>query len=354
MTKKTALYQVHLDKKAKMVDFSGWQMPIQYSNIKDEVQSVRNHSGVFDVSHMGEFFFQGKEARNAVDYLITNDFMSLSPNKALYSTLCDERGKMLDDAIAYCLSDELVLLCVNAANIDQDRKWVQNILEKKNFECKFEDKSDRMSLLAIQGPESQEQLEKALSVELNSIPYFGVKEYKDFILARTGYTGEDGFEVFGKNNHIIKLWKTLENQGVKPCGLGARDVLRLEASFPLYGQDLLPSLSPFDCNLKWTVKLNKEDFIGKTALQNYKAQKTLIKLIADKGIPRPGQKVFQNNQEIGMVSSGTFSPTIQKGICLALVDRELFNKEDIHFLEIRGKKYQVQYVNSPFVSGGHK
>ena len=233
---KTCLFEKHKELNAKIVDFAGYEMPIQYKNLKEEVLAVRNEVGLFDVSHMGEFFVRGDDATRFVDYLITNDFKNLKSGKAIYSPLCNEEGRILDDLIAYKISDEEVLICVNAANMEKDFAWISK--QTNGFDIKLTNESSDYSLLALQGPKSFEILKSINEFNgLENNEYYSVQclKNKEYIVARTGYTGEDGFEIFSSHQNITKLWAALINQGVKPCGLGARDVLRLEVCYPLYG-----------------------------------------------------------------------------------------------------------------------
>jgi aminomethyltransferase len=351
---KTFLYEKHLELGAKMVDFAGFQMPIQYKNLKDEVLAVRESLGMFDVSHMGEFFVRGKDATAFVDYIITNDFKSLKIGKAIYSPLCNEQGMMLDDLIAYKISEEEVLICVNASNIDKDFNWINKY--SNDFDIKLTNESQNYSLIAVQGPKTFETLKQI--DELKSIidcDYYSVQTIENrFILARTGYTGEDGFEIFASHEDISLLWNKLLALNAVPCGLGARDVLRLEVCFPLYGNELNEELTPLDCGLKWTTKLNKESFVGKEALTKYSPKYKLIKLELAKGIPRTGYKVLLGDTEIGEITSGSQSVVLQKGIALARVQKEIDTNEQDLFVEIRNKKYNAKKVTKPFVVGGHK
>ncbi len=232
--KKTALYQQHIDLGAKMVEFAGHEMPIQYSNLKQEALAVREGAGMFDVSHMGEFFIEGKDATRFVDLLITNDFAGAPELKAVYSPLCREDGTVIDDLISYKLSETRVLICVNAANIQKDWNWINS--QARDFDVKITDCSEKYSLLALQGPKAFEIFSEVDS-GLKDIDYYSVQIREDgeipVIYARTGYTGEDGFEIFAPHDEIVGLWKKLLNHDVTPCGLGARDVLRLEVCYPL-------------------------------------------------------------------------------------------------------------------------
>ena len=356
-SKTTSLHQKHIDLKAKMAPFAGFDMPIQYTSVKEETIAVRENVGVFDVSHMGEFFVEGKDAVAFVDYIVTNDFAGAALEKAVYSPLCREDGTIVDDLIAYKLGQERVLICVNAANIEKDWNWISSKTE--GFDINLTNQSEDYSLLAIQGPKSEEVLNAMELIPTGDFPYYSAKEFDwkeaKVILARTGYTGEDGFEVFGSAETISQVWEQLMKAGVVPCGLASRDVLRLEVCYPLYGHELSDNWTPLDAGLKWTVKLNKEKFIGKEFLSDYKPSKRLIKLSLDKGIPRDGYAI-QNDQgeEIGSVTSGTMSVTTGKGICLALVDRSKFPENKMFQIAIRNRVFEANYHAKAFVEGGHK
>lgn len=350
---KTALYELHLDLGAKIVDFAGWQMPIQYKNLKEEVKAVRENVGVFDVSHMGEFFVEGKEAINFIDYLVTNNIKSAAIGKAVYSPLCDENGHIIDDLIVYKLSESKAMICVNAANIEKDYAWFEKHASK--FECELSNKSSEYSLLAIQGPKTFEVLKSLdLGCDLPDMDYYSIFENGMTLFARTGYTGEDGFEVFGDHEYIKNLWNQLIDAGVTPCGLGSRDVLRLEVCYPLYGHELNQDVTPLDSGLKWTVKFDKEDFIGKSALENYSPKYQLIKIILDKGIPREGYSIEIADEKIGTITSGTMSVALSKGIALGRVEKKLYDSDKEIIVDIRGRKYSANIVKKAFVSGGHK
>ncbi len=357
MTQKTSLYEEHCSLGAKIVDFAGWNMPIQYKNLKEEVTAVRNSCGVFDVSHMGEFFIEGKDTYKFLDYLLPNNIGKAPLNKAIYSPLLRENATIIDDLIVYKLTDEKALICVNASNIDKDFQWMEkNII---SYDCELSNDSANFSLLAVQGPHSENILSTILDLNLSDIPYYGVKEIQSsgtsMILARTGYTGEDGFEIFANHSKIKELWKALIDQGVTPCGLGARDVLRLEVCYPLYGHELTDDTTPYETGLKWTVKNDKENYIGKNALIDSQPKTKLIKLILEKGIPREGYSVETTEDGvIGEITSGTMSVMLKKGVAIARVNQEKFNSEHEFLVDIRGKKYNAQIVTKPFVSGGHK
>lgn len=355
---KTALHEEHIALNAKMLPFAGWEMPIQYKNLKEEVQAVRQSAGMFDVSHMGEFFVTGTEALNFVDYIVTNDIQNSEINKAIYSPICREDGTIIDDLIVYKFSNESLMICVNAANIEKDFDWMKTHV--KNFNCELTNKSDLFSLIALQGPESFQLLKNtSIGSEVNDIEYYSIQiltiNDENVYLARTGYTGEDGFEIFGTHSFIKNIWKELNQLGVTPCGLGARDVLRLEVCYPLYGNELDDTVTPLDTALKWTVKLNKKSFIGLDFLKSYQPKYKLFKFQLEKGIPRQGYKIKNgDDKEIGYVTSGSMSVQTGKGIALARVTAKSITENDSYFIEIRGKNYQAIRTTKPFVTGGHK
>lgn len=355
--KETSLFEEHTKLKAKMAPFAGFNMPLQYSSVKEESLAVREKAGVFDVSHMGEFFVEGKEAVKFVDYILTNDFAGASVGKAVYSPLCRENGTIIDDLIAYKLGDEKVLICVNAANIEKDFTWIKAQVEK--FDCSLTNQSDDYSLLALQGPASEEILKKAEIFPSDDFVYYSAREistsFGELILARTGYTGEDGFEIFGSHEAIRNIWSKFLELGALPCGLAARDVLRLEVAYPLYGHELSDNWTPLDAGLKWTVQMKKADFIGKEFFESYKPKYRLAKLSLDKGIPREGYEVLNSKEEkVGVITSGTMSVATGKGIGIALIDREKFPENKEFKIKVRANVIAANYHAKAFVSGGHK
>lgn len=354
---KTSLHGEHLSLKAKMAPFAGFDMPIQYTSVKEEVLAVRNNVGIFDVSHMGEFIVTGPDAIKFVDYLVTNDFQNAEMLKAVYSPLCRENGTVIDDLISYKLSNDKVLICVNAANIQKDWNWISS--KTNGFNIKLENQSDNYSLIAIQGPKTEELLKKLEILDSTEFPYYSIKETmfhgEKLILARTGYTGEDGFEVFSSHAMAKTLWKKFQEYGATPCGLASRDVLRLEVCYPLYGHELTDDVTPLDAGLAWTVKLNKENFIAKSFLENYKAKFQLVKLSLEKGIPREGYPVLNGNKEIiGKVTSGTMSVVNNKGVALALVEKTKISADKKYYIDIRNQQYEATVHTKAFVTGGHK
>ena len=353
---KTHLYDEHVKLGAKIVPFAGWDMPVQYTSVKDEVLAVRQNVGVFDVSHMGEFFVEGPDAEKFVDEILTNDILNAPTGKAIYSPLCRENGTVIDDLIVYKLKPGRVLICVNASNIEKDFNWIKS--KHEGYDCSLTNCSDVYSLLALQGPNAYQTL-KPLLTELPEIEYYSVFESAfeghPVTVARTGYTGEDGFEIFAGHVTIKSLWQKLMSLKVVPCGLAARDVLRLEVCYPLYGHELSDELTPYDAGLGWTVKASKTKFIGKEALAPKPAKYKTVKLMLDKGIPREGYPVLNTkNETIGVVTSGTMSVVLNKGIALARIEIAKAPSDEVFFIDIRQKPYPAQLTKKPFVTGGHK
>lgn len=355
-TLKTHLYDEHVKLGAKIVPFAGWDMPVQYTSVKDEVLAVRNNVGVFDVSHMGEFFVEGEDAEAFVDQLVTNDILNAPHGKAIYSPLCRDNGTVIDDLIVYKMKPGKILICVNASNIDKDFSWIKS--KHQGFKCSLVNDSALYSLLALQGPNAFKTLKPLLS-ELPDIEYYSVYESafegKNVIVARTGYTGEDGFEIFGSHETIKALWQKLMSIKVTPCGLAARDVLRLEVCYPLYGHELNDEVNPYDAALAWTVKPSKTKFVGKEALASKPTKYKLVKLVLEKGIPREGYPVLNSKQEtIGTITSGTMSVVLNKGIALARIQIDKAPADEVFLVDIRQKAYPAQLTKKPFVTGGHK
>lgn len=354
----TSLHSRHLQLKAKMAPFAGFDMPLQYSSVKDEVLAVRKDVGIFDVSHMGEFFVTGPDAVAFVDYVCTNDYTKAEIGKAVYSPICNEQGYVLDDLLSYKLDQQRILICVNAANIKKDWEWLSS--QASSFDVELSNLSEQYSLIAVQGPRAFELLDKiGLTQELSGIDYFGTKVVQwnssEVIVARTGYTGEDGYEIFCSHENAQTLWDQLIELKAAPCGLAARDVLRLEVCLPLYGHEINDKVTPLDANLKWTVKFSKENFIGKKALENYTPKYKLIKLMLDKGIPREHYPILNSKEEVvGEVTSGTMSVTLGKGIALARIESQHFSKEETYSIQIRGRTYPATRLTKAFYQGGQK
>lgn len=358
--KRTALYQKHVDLGAKMVPFAGFEMPVQYSGVTEEHFAVREKAGLFDVSHMGQFFVEGPAAKDLLQFVTTNNLDALEDGKAQYSCLPNGNGGIVDDLIVYRMADEKYFVVVNASKIDKDWNHIQKYNEK--FGAKMTNASDEMSLLAIQGPKAVEILQKLTETNLAEIPYYhftvgAVAGVQDVIISNTGYTGSGGFEIYFKNEDAEKLWdeilKAGENEGLIPCGLASRDTLRLEKGFCLYGNDIDDSTSPLEGGLGWITKFDK-DFVDKDFLAKQKEEGVTRKLVGfemqEKAIPRHDYPVVDaEGKTIGKVTSGTMSPMKKVGIGLAYVDKPHFKTGSEIFIQIRNKNVAAKVVKLPFV-----
>jgi aminomethyltransferase len=349
---RTPFYDIHKSLGAKIVDFHGWEMPLDYSGIIDEHLNVRTNAGLFDVSHMGRFEIKGNDAFDCVQNLITNDLKKLDDCQALYSPLCYEDGGIIDDIIVYRFASDHFLFVVNASNRSKDYEWI--VTHSKS--AQVEDISDRTGLLAIQGPNASATLQRLVRLDLQYVkPFHFVIADVDgvnCILSRTGYTGEDGFEIFFDSSRIEiwgKLMEKAEAFRVKPSGLGARDTLRIEAGLMLYGNDIDENTTPLEVPLKWTVSFEKkQDFMGKKALNDSHPTRKLVGFeVLEKRIARPGNKVLVNGQEIGQVTSGSFSPTLRKSIGFCFVPVDVSQNESIQ-IEIGGKLYGARVTTPRF------
>lgn len=336
---RTPFYSIHRELNAKISEFAGWEMPIFYSSIREEVLAVRNACGIFDVSHMGRIFIRGPSAKYTLEYLTTNLISRLSPGKVQYSMLINQRGTVIDDITVYMIDEENFMLCVNAKN----RQKVVNWLSKHH---PVEDLSESTVQIALQGRDSPKLLSEFFPVE--GIKYYHFKVFDTIIISRTGYTGGDGFEIYASLEEGIELFKQMLKHA-KPCGLGARDVLRIEAGLPLYGHEISEEITPFEANLDKFVCMEKE-FIGKKVLMETQVNRKLFGLeLLEKGVPREGYKIYVSDRTIGVVSSGTYSPTLDRGIALCFVDLN-FRKEGLEAdLEIRGKRSKARLRSYPFV-----
>lgn len=356
--KRTVLYDVYREHGGKTIDFGGFDLPVQFTSIKEEHEAVRTKAGMFDVSHMGEFFLWGKDSETCLQKICTNDISKLAIGRALYTVMCNEEGGTIDDLLVYKLDDLRFMLIVNAGNIEKDKNWILSHLEG---EVEFEDRSEDMALIAVQGPNSAEIVQQIFTDNIKELKYFTFienanSEHTSAIVSRTGYTGEDGFEIYCDKEDAIYFWKKLieagKEYGLVPCGLGARDTLRFESCLPLYGQELDDTISPFEAKVGFVVKLQKEDFIGKKALQKQKEEGLTRKSVGiemiDRGIPRHGYKVFSGDEEIGFVTTGTQSPLTKRNIGLALLSTEYTEIDTEIFVEIRGKKAKAKVVSTPF------
>jgi glycine cleavage system T protein (aminomethyltransferase) len=359
--RRTPLYDKHSELGAKMVPFAGYEMPIQYEGIVAEHRAVRNNAGLFDLSHMGEFFFKGRGAAASLDRLVSSDVAGLEVGQARYGLLTNERGTIVDDVIVYRVSDGEYMMVVNAANIAKDRA---HILAHLGEDVTFDDRSHGTALVAIQGPKAVSILASETDADVRSLPSFGVTHGRvagaRATVARTGYTGEDGFEVFVANADAAKVWDALlaagHDSGIKPIGLGARDTLRLEARFSLYGNDIDETTDPIEAGLGWTCKLEKE-FTGRDVIAAKKArgpERKIAGLVVDGGVARHGHDVTHDGGVVGRVTSGTYGPTVEKNIALAYVPTPLSKVGTILAVRIRGKDVPATVVKTPFYSRGTK
>jgi aminomethyltransferase len=357
--KKTKFYPIHEKLGAKIVEFAGYLMPVQYSSIISEHKAVRNSAGVFDVSHMGEVIISGDKALDFVQYVTVNDASKLTPGRVQYSAMCYDDGGIVDDLLVYRLSDNEFMLVINASNIEKDFNWMTG---NNKFNVKLDNQSDEYSLLAIQGPNAKDIVQKICARELN-LEYYHFFNAKiagyDMLVSRTGYTGELGYELYFKGDEKTaediwnKLFEAGKDFGLQAVGLGARDSLRLEMGFCLYGNDIDKTTNPLEAGLGWITKLNKENFIGKESLIRGKKdglKRKLTAMISDeKSFPRHGYDLTLNNKKVGTITSGTVSPILDKPIALGYVDAEYVNDNStINFL-IRGKEIPARIVKLPFV-----
>ena len=363
MLKKTPLNARHQDLGAKLIDFGGFEMPVQYEGIRAEHLAVRNAAGLFDVSHMGEFFVSGPHALELINLVTINDASVLTPGKAQYSAMCYPTGGVVDDLIVYCLGEEEYLLVVNASNIQKDWDWISS---HNSMGAMLENRSEEYALLALQGPDSINILQKFTTTAIESIPFYAfemgeVAGQKEVIISATGYTGEKGFELYVDTTKAdpVAIWNALIEAGAVPIGLGARDTLRLEMGYALYGNDLSQSISALEGRLGWLTKWSKPEFIGREALLKQKEeglQQMVVGFEMDeqKKIPRQGYPVLnEQGQEIGNVTSGTLSIMLDKGIGMALIRKTSDNADfatpgDKIWIGIRDQRVPATVVRPPF------
>ncbi|NLC76153.1 MAG: glycine cleavage system aminomethyltransferase GcvT [Clostridia bacterium] len=362
--KRTPLYDAHVELGAKMVDFGGWEMPVQYSGIVKEHHAVRNAAGLFDVSHMGEFVIKGPDALKAIQYLLTADFSHQQVGQCMYAMMCYPSGGVVDDLIVYKTGDDEYMLVVNAGNIEKDWAWIQDHI--KDFNVEVKDISDRTGEVALQGPKALEVLQQLTDVNLDGIkPYWftrGDVAGKPCLISRTGYTGEDGFEVYCDAGDTRLIWDRILEAGkgiVEPAGLGARDSLRFEAKMPLYGHELDENITPLEALLGKFVALDKEeDFIGKAALLKQKQEGVPRKVrgleMIGRGIARAGYPVKKDGQVIGHITSGMPAPTVGKNLGMALIKSEFAEIGTEVDVEIRGKDVKAVIIKPPFLQKGAK
>ncbi|MCP8967087.1 glycine cleavage system aminomethyltransferase GcvT [Ectobacillus ponti] len=351
---RTPLYEVYAAYGAKTIDFGGWDLPVQFTSIKEEHEAVRTAAGLFDVSHMGEIEVSGSGSLAFLQRVMTNDAAMLKDGGAQYTAMCYEDGGTVDDLLVYKKGEHDYLLVVNASNIQKDYEW---LLAHAAGDVQVVNVSDQMAQLAVQGPKAEAVLQTLTDTPLHEIKFFKFQENVNIqgvsvLVSRTGYTGEDGFEIYCQSEDAVKLWHLLTEAGAKPCGLGARDTLRFEAALPLYGQELTKGITPIEAGIGFAVKVNKEDFIGKAVLQGQKEHGAPRKLVGiemiERGIPRTHYEVFAGEEQIGEVTSGTQSPTLKKNIGLALVDQAYAAPGTEVDVLIRGKRVKAVVIPTPF------
>lgn len=359
--KLTAFNEIHKKAGARLVEFAGYEMPIEYSGIRDEHMTVRNNVGVFDVSHMGEFWIKGTNALELVKKITSNDPSVLTPGQAQYSCFPNGKGGIVDDLLVYCFEPEKYLLVVNASNIEKDWNWV---VSQNDCGAELENASDKISQLAIQGPKAMATLQKLTEINLSEIKFYTfvtgkIAGFDDVIISATGYTGAGGFELYFYNDVAEKMWKTIFEAGaefgIKPIGLGARDTLRLEMGYCLYGNDIDDTTSPIEAGLGWITKFNNgRKFIDREFLAMQKTEGVSRKLrgfvMLEKAIPRHGYELVNaEGSVIGIVTSGTMSPVLNKGIGMGYVAREYAAFGTMVFVKIRNKNIPAEVVKLPFI-----
>ncbi|HML95254.1 MAG TPA: glycine cleavage system aminomethyltransferase GcvT [Thermodesulfobacteriota bacterium] len=354
---RTALYDIHKNLGAKIVEFAGWEMPVQYEGIREEHRAVRSSAGLFDVSHMGEIFVTGPGAKAFTQWLTTNDVEAVKEFQAQYTLLCNREGGVVDDVIIYKFSEGEFLFCVNASNTAKDYEWIKS--ESAGFDVKVDDRSREYSQIAIQGPRSGEILGKLLGDGLPEVGRFrfGLFEWKgaEMIVARTGYTGEDGYEIFLPWDDGPALWESLmeagRDYGIKPCGLGARDTLRIEMAYPLYGHEIDEHTNPLEAGLGRYIKLESGDFIGRDVLRKSLDEGLTRRLVGfemvERGIPRQGYEIYNDGHVLGSVTSGTLSPSLDKSIGMGYLKSEAAGRRRVR-IEIRGTAREAEVVDFPF------
>ncbi len=355
--RRTALYESHKSLGGKIVDFHGWELPVQFESIIKEHEATRRRCGLFDVSHMGQVFVTGPGALAFLQKVNANDIARIGPGKAIYSHLPNERGGVVDDVIVSCLAQGRYLVVVNAATADKDFAWFQK--HARGFDVALENKSDHFGMIAAQGPRAAE-VTALIAPAAFSLPRFGALELELYgqpsFITRTGYTGEDGFEFIVPNEIVVRVWEDLLAQGrslgAQPCGLGARDTLRLEAGYLLYGQDLDDNITTYEANYGWVVKLEKGDFIGKDALKKQRTEGILRKLtgvkLLERGVPRAGASVLVDGREAGKFCSATYSPSLQSGIGTGYLDRPDLAPGTKASVVLHGREIPAEIVKTPF------
>lgn len=357
---KTCLHDRHVALGALMSPFAGFDMPIQYAGITEEHNAVRQHVGVFDVSHMGEVRVSGPDAYRYVSHIFVNDVTGAPDGQIFYGMMCYENGGTVDDLLVYKVNDHEYFLVINASNIDKDVAWIRQNAE--GFDVKIEDQSPYYGEVAVQGPEAEAAMENILGIEVKDIPFYNFKTFnldgEEVIVSRTGYTGEDGFEVYGSHDFTRKVWDKLMEGGVQPCGLGCRDTLRFEVGLPLYGDELSADITPIEASLSMFVKLDKPEFIGKEALAAQKADGVKRRIVGleleGNAIPRHGYPVEVNGEQIGEVTTGYRSISTGKSVAMAMINKPYDKLGTEVEVRIRKKTFPAKVVKKRFYDKNYK
>ena len=358
--KTTPLLDLHKELGAKLVPFAGWNMPIQFAGVLSEHTCVRERVGLFDVSHMGEIEVKGKDAKNFLQFLLSNNVEKMFDGSILYSLMCYETGGVVDDLLAYRFSENHYFLCVNASNSDKDYDWIAR--HASSFNVNIKNTSSETSQLALQGPDAKNVLQSLCDISLDDLSYYnfrkGMVNNVESLISRTGYTGEDGFELYLSPEKVSEVFRSLMEQGrsygVQPIGLGARDTLRIEMGYPLYGNEIDNNPTPLDAGLGWVIKFDKGEFLGRGSLLKQKEQGSLrrklvgLKLLT-RGVPRAHYQVFKNGESVGEVTSGTFSPTLNTGVGLCYVSSEYSDIGNHLDVKIRDQLVATEVIQLPFV-----
>jgi len=359
--KATPLMSIHKELGAKLVPFAGWNMPIQFSGVMNEHTCVRERVGLFDVSHMGEIEVKGADAKKFLQFLLTNNVGKMSDGSVLYSLMCYETGGVVDDLLVYRFSDSHYFLCVNASNSDKDYNWIKK--HSSSFNVNIKNISSATSQLALQGPDAKNVLQPLCDIPLNNLSYYnfrrGMVKNTEAIISRTGYTGEDGFELYLSPEKVSDVFRSLMKQGssygIQPIGLGARDTLRLEMGYPLYGNEIDDNPTPLEAGLGWVIKFDKGGFLGRDPLLKQKEkgspQRKLVGFkLLNRGVPRSRYKIFKDGETLGEVTSGTFSPTLNTGIGLCYVSSKFSDIGNHLDVKIREQLVSAEVIKLPFVS----
>lgn len=357
---KTCLHDRHVKLGALMSPFAGFDMPIQYCGITEEHNAVRQKVGMFDVSHMGEVRVKGPDAYKFVNHIFVNDVTGAPDGQIFYGMLCYENGGTVDDLLVYKVNDEEYLLVINASNIDKDYAWI--VKNSEGFNVVLTNESDKYGEIAVQGPEAEATLEKVLGLDLKSIAFYNFKvfniEGEEVLISRTGYTGEDGFEVYGSHAFTQSLWDKLIDAGVQPCGLGCRDTLRFEVGLPLYGHELSADISPIEASLSMFVKLDKENFVGKDALAKQKAEGVKRRIVGveleGNAVPRQGYPVLADGRQVGEVTTGYKSISTGKSVAMAMIEKPFDKLGTPVEIQIRKKVFPGKVVKKRFYDKNYK